>query len=1493
MEKQTVGSSTDRWQRPPSRGSGLLPQPSHNQSGPAISPSGIVSGGGGGSKAATTSSHLHAQGQSHHPSTSSSLHHQQHQPTTSTAPPQLLPRKKSVLVCGGAGGGRDEHQHHVMMSPPPGGMNSEQRSQRGGGGQQGGGVPPQSQGTSGDITTATAIVHQHDPDTLESCSRSPLLCLICNKVYEDPRLLSCYHSFCAKCLPGRLGDAKLVCPLCGKPTPLKDGTGPPSDHLLRFLLHSSPDIHPSCANCDNKSRAPMYYCNTCGQVLCNGCREETHRAKMFSTHDIIPVSKYTKDTPKKCSVHGEQFIMFSNLQKTMLCINCYRDTAMEGRLHCVDLETAYSQGCKKLDRAVMSLRDLQVAVRDGITMLKNVLEELRRNSDSEKSAVNAVCQVILDALTKTQENLLKDVDCQMEGKDKVIRGQLCQLRSVLPTIKLHLTMCATISNATNKYDFLDLAYPLIDRLMAITHMGSGHHAIRPGLSSQIKSTYKVEMARTLEPWVQPWVSGGAHGGGGATTSKSSSHHHLQKDYTQPADPSLSEPMYSQYFPMSRSTVTPMVQKSQVSQLGGGYAAPAGAGGGTGPQSGRKTPVFKSDRPDEHFAAHCRSFTAHVNELNQRLSRLKEQVQELHRDVTLQRGSSHTVRAASALREGLFLEDQLERRHSEMERIRKHLESHWNDNIRQIRLEQEVFQSQINDLLAMKSEVKQLSSLLQQLQSFLKSLNVHPPPQQQQPGRGGGGGGGGGAGHGGASSSGGGGGGGSSAGVSGTSGIGKMATTTSSSSGQQGVIQHGQPNRQTQQHVHHSGVPDASSSRTDIGSQVTPSLGEMAYLEQSKDGGVGGQSLGPSQKSDPNRPFGAQQPQRPTSSSMPTPSGGLSTAKQQSFQPAGFVPRPCYQQKQPTQAEMEYIQVDTSYSHPPHQQQQQQSHSSKIGGPPPHPNLGASEASMMKSKGVLSQLIDKVRLKDDRKKSSASGVSSSSSGGTPHPQPPAVPPSASALAARRALTMYDAQCQFGLDSSSAVSALAKSNLKRGVQSGEPAASSTSFSHQRHESRPTYQRAKSFVKSKSDDERGQLIDKSLSSGSKDATRIIELYQSLSKTIMERENQQFQSRTPYPSQIYNPYSLDQPIYFDSRYEKYGTSSFMGTIPPKSSSSAGSFPYGQSNSLGRTHSSNSRQGPTTPFRSSSHPRPQESLTATSEDDYQQISFNFRSLPMARSHSAPPRKPTQEHRSSGGGGGGQFGGGAGSSTEVKVFVHEEPHSSTSSHHHHQQHHHSRHTASRSPSPSAAALSKSLEESFLYGYLSQHHGSGGGGLTSSSSGQSGVGGGGGFTPSPLGKKPSSAESLVSLGAMDTDGQSRKSSIDFDRRSVVTVRRAGSNQGSKSALLTRQHSWEGGAQLSGTREHSMSTPHLSPTADDPFENRSGAAQSASRGGGVRASASSSHSRRRSRIYDDDEDDLVVGNTLHKADSFEGHEEAVRSIVAAVQETRTLQRRLQSN
>ena len=44
----------------------------------------------------------------------------------------------------------------------------------------------------------------------------------------------------------------------------------------------------------------MFFCNTCNQPLCEACREETHRAKMFTRHDIVVLSKRTKEIHREC-----------------------------------------------------------------------------------------------------------------------------------------------------------------------------------------------------------------------------------------------------------------------------------------------------------------------------------------------------------------------------------------------------------------------------------------------------------------------------------------------------------------------------------------------------------------------------------------------------------------------------------------------------------------------------------------------------------------------------------------------------------------------------------------------------------------------------------------------------------------------------------------------------------------------------------------------------------------------------------------------------------------------------------------------------------------------------------------------------------------------------------------------------------------------------------------------------------------------------------------
>ena len=53
-----------------------------------------------------------------------------------------------------------------------------------------------------------------------------------------------------------------------KVTSLRDGhSTPPTDSLLRFLVESSCDEYPKCANCDRNEKTPMFFCNTCGEQI--------------------------------------------------------------------------------------------------------------------------------------------------------------------------------------------------------------------------------------------------------------------------------------------------------------------------------------------------------------------------------------------------------------------------------------------------------------------------------------------------------------------------------------------------------------------------------------------------------------------------------------------------------------------------------------------------------------------------------------------------------------------------------------------------------------------------------------------------------------------------------------------------------------------------------------------------------------------------------------------------------------------------------------------------------------------------------------------------------------------------------------------------------------------------------------------------------------------------------------------------------------------------
>uniref|UniRef100_A0A670ZIT9 RING finger protein 207 n=1 Tax=Pseudonaja textilis TaxID=8673 RepID=A0A670ZIT9_PSETE len=533
---------------------------------------------------------------------------------------------------------------------------------------------------------------------LDNANCHPLVCFLCHEQYEHPCLLDCYHNFCASCLRGRAIDSRLACPLCGHQSVVKGNGLPPEDQLLKFLVDSSGDYEEDvlCANCDlqsTKQLDAMYFCNTCSQPLCAKCREETHKARMFSRHEIVSLSKRAKEVHKKCPLHEELYIMFSTEKKSMLCINCFRDMPVESRAHCIDIETAYMKGCEKLDQAVMAVKELQTSTREAIVLLKAMIEEVRNSADEESSAINALFGSMQEKLAERKRSLLKAVQSQYEEKEKAFKEQLSHLASLLPTLQVHLVTCSAFLSSANKAEFLDLGYvsrTSLSRSCQEGHKGGGRleprawRCLRRGAASwgHINSEYRAEFAHCLEPLLPlspRWSVVGTAGaiGPGLTTGCSSS---LEK------------------MPLPGSPVRKATMHRYIS-----------------------TKVLLAEGRETPFTDHCRDYENTYRALQSEVQSLKDQVQELHRDLTKHHSLIRTEKVSEILQKSLQVDVQIASQFSSVEMRRTGFEETWEETYQRVANEQEIYEAQLHDLLQLRQENSYLTAITKQIGPYVRSI----------------------------------------------------------------------------------------------------------------------------------------------------------------------------------------------------------------------------------------------------------------------------------------------------------------------------------------------------------------------------------------------------------------------------------------------------------------------------------------------------------------------------------------------------------------------------------------------------------------------------------------------------------------------------------------------------------------------------------------------------------------------------------------------------
>ncbi|XP_034442324.1 RING finger protein 207 isoform X1 [Hippoglossus hippoglossus] len=535
----------------------------------------------------------------------------------------------------------------------------------------------------------TSLDHQYNVDCT---SVHPLMCHLCHEQYQSPCLLDCYHIFCARCLRGRTSDNRLSCPLCGYPSIVKGNNAlPPEDRLLRFLVDNNADTEETvpCANCDKESNKKeaglMYFCNTCSQPLCGDCKELTHKARMFSHHEIVTLAKRTKAKHRKCSLHEEPYILFSTENKSMLCIKCFRDMQVESRTHCIDIETAYMQGCEMLDQAVLVVKELQTSAREAIVLLRSMIGEVCLNVEEEENAICSLFNSLQEKLAERKKILLKAAQSQHEEKEKALKEQLSHLTALLPTLQVHLVTCSAFLSSANRFEFLDMGYQLMERLKRIVKLP---HRLKPVQSSKINTDYRSEFARCLEPLLLLGPRCPASVAGSISVAA-----RLQS-------------------PLSMSCRSPSLSEM-----------PLGSVLGRRPTSHRNicTKVLLAEGRETPFTEHCRNYENTYRTLQTEIQNLKDQVQELHRDLTKHHSIINTDTMGEVLDRSLHIDSQITAQYSTVETVRVVFEEIWEETFQRVTNEQEIYEAQLLDLMQLKQENFYLTTIAKQISPYILSI----------------------------------------------------------------------------------------------------------------------------------------------------------------------------------------------------------------------------------------------------------------------------------------------------------------------------------------------------------------------------------------------------------------------------------------------------------------------------------------------------------------------------------------------------------------------------------------------------------------------------------------------------------------------------------------------------------------------------------------------------------------------------------------------------
>ena len=307
------------------------------------------------------------------------------------------------------------------------------------------------------------------------------ICQYCDNIYQDPRILSCLHSYCLQCVTKLHveGTTSITCPTCNQSTtiPDEDVSSLPrnvrlseetkQDKILRKMTSTSP---PPCDSCDENS--PIAYCTECDNLLCNKCWEHHQGLKLLRSHFAFTLKeaqnmsrdKLIKMLPSSpmCHDHDDQKLRIYCQQCTIpVCVEC---TIISHKGHPV--HEVSKQIIQNKEEIQQGLEGFPVS-QDHLKEVTTAGEEMKKKIKARKNEVDTIIRQtfakLQQLLHQREETLLAKSSEEAMAKEVRLSIQLEGIQRLLESMS-HCHSLASI--ATSEYsdvELLSIAHTLHNR----------------------------------------------------------------------------------------------------------------------------------------------------------------------------------------------------------------------------------------------------------------------------------------------------------------------------------------------------------------------------------------------------------------------------------------------------------------------------------------------------------------------------------------------------------------------------------------------------------------------------------------------------------------------------------------------------------------------------------------------------------------------------------------------------------------------------------------------------------------------------------------------------------------------------------------------------------------------------------------------------------------------------------------------------------------------